>query len=97
MTRRKKVVGCFLFALIPLCSCCVWVSQPHPLSCHDRDGIKIGMTSEEGRAILGNQKKEDKRDEEFSWYYDCGPFSLSSPIDVWFDKNGRVTYVYIVD
>jgi hypothetical protein len=55
------------------------------------------MTNNEVRAILGEPKNEDVRPDKTYWYYDCGPFSLSSPISVLFGKDGKVEYVYILD
>jgi outer membrane protein assembly factor BamE (lipoprotein component of BamABCDE complex) len=97
MTRLQTITGCSAAALLPLLSCCVWLGGAHTRSCPDRDRIHTGMTMDEVRGILGNPKTENAGPEGFHWYYECGFFSLSSPISVHFDSAGRVEHTYILD
>lgn len=97
MTVRKWGFGCGAVGLLLMASCCAWVAMPRPQSCPNRDQIKIGMTADEVRSILGDPNHEDARPDNINWYYECGVLSLSPPISVSFGKDGRVEYVYILD
>jgi hypothetical protein len=92
-------IGCLSVVLFVFAACCglVVAIRNAPLSCPDRDLIHKGMTKDEVRAKLGEPKMVDESEDGDRWYYDCGPFSLSSPISVYFDKDGRVEYAYILD
>ena len=97
MKAWKVVAICLGVVATPFVTCCVWMTLPHAPSCPDRNLIKEGMTPDEVRRILGDPKKEDVRADSTWWYYDCGPFSRSSPIRVYFKPHGRVDYVFLVD
>ena len=87
---------CFL-AFVFACGGCAIALRNAPESCPDRDRIRNGMTKDEVRNALGEPKKITTYQTNDSWEYDCGPFSLSPPISVWFDENGRVEHTYILD
>lgn len=97
MKAWKVVAICLGIVAAPFVTCCVWISLPHPPSCPDRDLIKEGMTPDEVRRILGDPKEADIRTDSTRWYYDCGSFSLSPPISVYFDSRGQVEHVFIID
>jgi len=95
-TNRLRA-GCIVLAAVPFFTCCVWLGWPRPQSCPDRNLIRIGMTPDEVRAVLGEPKSVDARPDGDSWFYDCPWWNPSPPISVSFDKDRRVRYVYILD
>lgn len=90
-------VGCFALAAVPFFTWCIWLSWPRPQSCPDRNMIHIDMMPDEVKAVLGEPRSVDARPDGDSWFYDCPWWNPSPPIRVWFDKDRRVRYVYILD
>ena len=78
--------GCLCCVAPVVCLCAgLAVAILSPVSCPEQERVKVGMTADEVREVLGQQPSPH----EGYWVCDC-PTPKHNPVEVHFGDDGRV-------